>query len=189
MLDYSYIEELETRTVTPDYIIKKFGGGLYCDFIFDSGIALARVICYAVANEEELFIKTLNSISKTKAPYYHKRLNYEELFNCLSLLSDDCLRILLSKLDCSDEIIYNLHQSIVNKDLRLFQDTIIRGTINSSTITPICRLLYVNLFLGDFFEKAYKIDQELNQISDKELHDKKERQAIEYLISISLSFM
>lgn len=189
MLDYNYTEELETRTVTPDYITKNYGGGIFCNFIFDSGIALARVICYAIANEEELFIKAFDGISETQAPYYHKRLNYEELFNCLSLLGDDCLRILLSKLNCNDEIIYDLHQSIVNKNLHLFQDTIIRGSINSDVITPICRLLYINIFIEDLFEKAYKIDQELDQISDKELHDKKERQAIKYVLSVTLSFI
>lgn len=189
MLDYNYPEELEKRTVTPDYIIKNIGGGLYSNFFGDSGIALVRVICYAVANEEELFLKILDGISNTKAPYYKTRLNYEELFNCLSLLGDDCLRILLSKLNCSDDIICDLHQSIVNKDLRLFQDTIIRGSINSSPITPICRLLYINIFFVGFIEKVYKIDQELKQITDKELHDKKERQAEEYVIWILLSFM
>lgn len=171
MYNFNYYDELKKASFIPDRIKKCLEQEEELkDVDYELFLRFIRVILYSTLHEQPLFEKIAETMSNAKKlpPFFKKRMNYDELFQCLCLLGKDCLQTLLSELDCSDLVFNSLQQTIRDKDYDGFTQIINNNNVNTVQITPVCRLVYVQIFLDQLFELFMKISGDLDSISDEQ---------------------
>ena len=169
MLDYNYYDNLRKACIVPEHIRKMFEDhnkiGKICMEMF---LPFIRVTIYAATHEPQLFSDLMEKMNNAQnLPFiFHIRVPYEELLPSLGLLGDECLMCLLSKLDCSDPVFNGLRDSIINHDLDAFEKVMKEWGGSFSQVTPICRLLYLEVSINNFVERTIKESDRINKITD-----------------------
>ena len=169
MLDYNYYDNLRKASIVPEHIRKMFEDNSKTGKIYvEMYLPFIRVANYAVTNEPKLFSDLLKKMKNAKKlpPYFHRRMLYKELYRSLVLLGDECLTCLLSELDCSDLVLNGLHDSVINHDSDAFEKVMQGWDGSFSQVTPICRLLSLELFFNDAFERIVKEENRIDEITD-----------------------
>ena len=169
MLDYNYYDNLRKASIVPEHIRKMFEDNSKTGKIYvEMCLPFIRVANYAVTNEPKLFSDLLKKMKNAKKlpPYFHRRMLYKELYRSLVLLGDECLTCLLSELDCSDLVLNGLHDSVINHDSDAFEKVMQGWDGSFSQVTPICRLLSLELFFNDAFERIVKEENRIDEITD-----------------------
>lgn len=169
MLDFDHYNKLKEASIVPDRIRKMYDDdGEFGKVLIEMCVPAVRVAIYAATHELEFFSDLLGKMKKAEklAPYFHVRMDSEELFRSLCLLGDECLSCLLSELDCSDSVFNGLRDSVINQDPDAFKSVLQGWNGNFSSVTPICRLLSLELFLNDYFEEIIKEANRIDEITD-----------------------
>lgn len=184
MLEFNYYEELKKYSVDTERLRQRINetdaalSKLFCDVI----MPFIKVLFYASLHEINLYRKVMEYVSQKQNPYFHKRLEYEKLFSSLCLYGDDCLKDLLSKLDCSDSEFNALYLSIKNKDYAQFKSVLDGSKINTTSITPEYKFAYISVFLDDYMQEVADIEERINAIQDEEQRQSESKNAVKYLI-------
>lgn len=169
MLDFDHYNKLKEASIVPEHIRKMFeNDGELGKVLIEMCVPAVRVAIYAATHEPLLFSDLLEKMQNAKklAPYFHIRMDSEKLYRSLSLLGDECLGRLLSELDCSDSVFNGFRNSVIYQDPDAFERVLQGWVGNSSQITPICRLLYLELFINDCFEGIIKESNRIDEITD-----------------------
>lgn len=190
MFELDYYDNLKGAAVVPDEIKEFLDDGSKKSFGLDILLPSIRVLLYAASNEKPFFSILYEKLTKAKnlTSFFYERLKPNDLFDCLCLLGDECLYALLSKLNCPDSVLSKLHQTILEKKLEEFKTALEDGDINTSTITPICKLFHIRIRIDKFFiwfiEKAHRVDE----IPDEEQQEKEGRRLLRSAVSNVQSF-
>ena len=169
MIDYNYYDNLRKASIVPEHIRKMFEDNSKTGKIYvEMYLPFIRVANYAATNEPKLFFDLLKKMKNAKKlpPYFHRRMLYKELYRSLGLLGDECLTCLLSELDCSDPVLNGLYDSVINHDPDAFEKVMQGWDGSFSQVTPICRLLSLELFFNDAFERIVKEENRIDEITD-----------------------
>ena len=170
MLDFDHYTKLKKASIVPEHIRKMFeDDGELGKVLIEMCVPTIRVAMYAATHEPQLFSDLLEKMKNAKklAPYFHIRMDCAKLYRSLSLLGDECLGRLLSELDCSDSVFNGLRNSvIINQDSDAFEKVMRSWDGSFSQVTPICRLLYLELYLNDYFEWIIKEANRIDEITD-----------------------
>lgn len=191
MLDLDYYDRLKNAAVVPDKLEEFFEDESQSYFCYETLLPSIRVLLYAASNEKYLFSVLYEKITKAEnlPPFFYERLKPDDLFNCLGLLGDDCLFGLLSKLDCSDSTLIQLHQTVIDRDLVGFRAVLEQGNINTATITPICKLLYIRIRIDTGIEWLIENSQYIDEITDKEQIQSELKKLVRCLNSSAQGFL
>lgn len=176
MIDLDHYDKLKKASIVPEHIREMFVddselGKVLVDIILPA----LRVVINAATHEPQLFSDLLDKMKDASnlSPYFHRRLVYGELFPCLCLLGEECLKCLLSELGCSDSTFNGLYDSVLNRDFDAFEKVMQGWNGSFSQITPICSLLYLEIFIDEAVER---IIQEANRIEDIKDLDQQNRE-------------
>lgn len=168
MLDFDHYTKLKKASIVPEHIRKMFeDDGELGKVLIEMCVPAVRVAIYAATHEPLLFSELAEKMQNAKklAPYFHRTMPPGKMYRSLSLLGDECLECILSELGSSYSVFMGLHDS-VNHDFDAFKKVLQGWDGNFSQITPICRLLYLELYLNDYFEWIIKEANRIDEITD-----------------------
>jgi hypothetical protein len=169
MLDFDHYTKLKKASIVPEHIRKMFeDDGELGKVLIEMCVPTIRVAMYAATHEPQLFSDLLEKMKNAKklAPYFHHRLGDEELYRSLSLLGDECLKCLLSELDCSESVFNGLRNSVIHSNPDAFERVLQGWDGCFSLVTPICKLLYLEVYFNDYFDWIIKEANRIDEITD-----------------------
>lgn len=189
MLDFDYYDKIKKASIVPEYIRAVYDADDDSDkLLIDMCLPALRVIFYAATHEPRLFSDLMEKMIEAPKlpPFFHRKMLYKESFQCLCLLGDECLECLLSELDCSDQVYNGLHSSVIKRDFDAFEIVMQEWNGSFSKITPICRLLYLEILLNESVDQIMQRAKKIGEIQDP---DQQEREANTLLSNVFNAFL
>lgn len=181
MLGLAYRDELRKRAKAFQILadaLEEDDDALGALFTYEITLPTINVFLYALTHEPVFLkeqIKHLDDlVSKDELPsYYSTRLEIRELFECLKLLSPECLWIVLERLKSHhttaiEELKNSVLQSNGPSEFELILD---KYEINTDPITPISKLVFVQIRIDRPLEEIHKSYEDYHETDDDEIPD------------------
>ena len=181
MLGLAYRDELRKRAKAFQILadaLEEDDDALGALFTYEITLPTINVFLYALTHEPVFLkeqIKHLDDLASIDElpSYYSTRLEIIELFECLKLLSPECLWLVLERLKSHHtSAIEELKNSVLqNNDPGELELILDKYEINTDPITPISKLVFVQIRIDRPLEEIHKSYEDYHETDDDEIPD------------------